>query len=407
MNKKTLGFSVLALAAASAQARPGDNIRFADGSIVLKPYVSLTYSYDSNSSSTKHSRDDSVFAVRPGLDFNWNRPDREFNLNGGVWYGYNSYVHQHRDSHSSIGQTLNLTKDFIDDWGNRWSLRLGEQYRKINANDTITGDDGNGIWRDRETFIFSGALSHRLKRFHWGVHGQFSWLDYGNDATKYQKLYGWKSWSAGGELGWMFSRWTDALLTGSYSKYDQERKIGSGTARAYSGNSETWTLQAGIGSHLPDSEKISYRALVGASRHEYGRNNNDTSWTYQLNFNWRFAPKWAFSLRGTSYYQPSEYSYGQSSRTYTLGAGLNYAQTDKLRWTADLLYRKERSVASDYRVAAFDHNYLHARIGVYYSLTKWAQVHGSVAYVTRMSSDDRDNRDYDRFRGTLGLTFMY
>ncbi len=407
---KYIGYSAAAVvfAGSAAFARPGEHIRFADGSITLKPYVNMSYTWDSNVSSSKHSRDDSIFAVRPGMDFEWKRPDKEFNLNGGVWYGYNHYAHRKRDAHHTIGEKLSLSKDFIAGNGNKWSLRISESYRKINANDAITHDDGNGVWRNRDVFNVAGALSERIKRFHWGVHGTYSRLSYDNDDYKYQRLIGWDSWAVGGEAGWLFSKWTDVLLTGSYTGYTQDgRKYSGDVGRSYTKKSNTWTLMTGIGSHLADSERLSYRALVGASRHEYGSRRKETGWTYQLSFNWNFRRQWAFSVRGSSYYHPSEYTYGQSSKTYTLGAGLTYAMTQKLNWTGDVLYRKSMSACNDYRVSSYDHNDLHARLALHYKFQPWAEIYGAVGYVTRISDSDSDSNDYNRFRGSLGLTFTY
>ncbi len=412
--KKILPVAIIAGAGVSAFAKPGDGIRFANGSMTLRPAVSINASYDSNINSSRAARrDDVIYSITPRMTYNWRRPDRAFDLNASVYYTYSHYSRHDRDNQHSYGQNLSLTKGFTDNWGHKWSLRMSESWRKINANDSITHDE-EGIWRDRSSFNYAFALTQRLNRFHWGLHASYSFISYNNDPFKYEKLFGWDSWAAGGELGWAIGSRTDWILTGSYSSYTHKNeKYSDELSRSYSKKSSTWTAQTGFGSFVPDTEKINYRATVGASRHEYGRTRSQTSWTYQLSLNWRFARKWSLSVRGMSYYQPSEFAYGQASKTYTLGSGLTYSMTDRLAWNADLLYRKSRSSYSDSNLNTYDYNYLTARIGANYALARWAHIHAAVSYITRMSSSGPtytsggSRGDYDRFRVTTGLTFTY
>ena len=52
------------------ESRP-TGFRFFNNHLTIKPYVSLTYTYDSNIDTSRHADDDSIFAVSPGAEFEW------------------------------------------------------------------------------------------------------------------------------------------------------------------------------------------------------------------------------------------------------------------------------------------------------------------------------------------------
>jgi len=383
-----------------------EGFRFFGQHLTIKPYVSLSYSYDSNVDTTKHSADDNIFLVEPGVDFIW-RADN-WSLTGTLFYRYNYYC-EYSDTmdENSYGESLRYawTTSSADSRG--WSLLLSERYAFISQSDDLGSKDGRGIWRDREHFDAAGALERRFTdRWHADVSGQYDWIDYHNDSTKYAPLYGWSEWAGGLEAGYTLSPWTDFLIAGGYSHYLQ--KGSEGYDAHYSNESESWSVQGGLGSRA--TEKISYRALVGASWLNYGgHSGTDSGWTYSLSGNWRVSRQFQVSMIGSSYYQPDERYLGSASKVYTLSAGCSYLTFgDRVTFTANVAYRHNQNVFNDYSAGGGDgedEDTVAYRLGATYTLNRWMSFFGHISYEDEFC----DNKDweYDRFRGTLGVRFHY
>ena len=397
---------LVTLAGESVVDKPA-GFRFFNNHLTVKPYVSLAYTYDSNIDSAKHATDDSIFMVSPGADFEW-RGDR-WNLVGSLWYRYNAYCDYNDEmGENSYGESLKYNWTTSKPGEKGWSLALAERYSYIAQSDSLTSGDGRGIWRDRERVDITGVLERRFtERWHADLQGQYDWFDYKNDTGKYAPLYGWQEFSAGLEAGFAASKWTDLLLAGGYSGYRQ--KSGSGGYRNYSNDSQVWTAMAGIGTHA--TEKIQYRLLMGCSWLEYGgRSGADSGWTYQLSGNWRVTRQLQFSVLGSSYYQPSERTCGSAVKVYAISAGASYLTLgDKLRLNANVAFRMEDNVYSDRYMAYgndYDEEFLSIRLGADYTINRWMSVFANVMWEEEWC-DDRDEYDYDRFRGTIGIRFHY
>ena len=76
------------------ESRP-TGFRFFNNHLTIKPYVSLTYTYDSNIDTAHHAEDDSIFAVTPGADFDWR--GEKWALTGSLWYRYRYYCEYNHD----------------------------------------------------------------------------------------------------------------------------------------------------------------------------------------------------------------------------------------------------------------------------------------------------------------------
>ena len=287
-----------------------------------------------------------------------------------------------------------------------WSLILSEKYRYTDQSDALGSGDGRGVWRDREALDASGVIQRRFtERLHAEVMGQYNWLDYKNDTGKYAPLYGWSEWSAGAQAGYAASKWTDLLVAGGYSHYTQKKGRGY---RNYSNESQVWTVQAGLGTHA--TEKITYRALMGASWLEYGGHSNaDSGWTYSLDANWRITRQLQVSALGKSYYQPSERTLGQAIKVYSLSGGLSYLTLgDKMTLTANVAWRYEDTCYNDRYLAYgndFDETILSFRLGADYVINRWMSIFAAFTWEEEWC--DVRAYGYDRFRGTIGMRFHY
>lgn len=415
MKKLILGFAVLgATFAASAAESKGDGsaatrpegFLFDGGRLTVKPYVSLTYTYDSNIDTSRKADGDSIFAINPGANFTWNG-DR-WALTGGAWYRYNAYCrYNDRMGMNSYGENLGWQWSNVGEDKKGWNVMLNERYAFISQSDNINSGDGRGIWRDRQKLDVSGVLERRFtERLHASVMGQYNWLDYKNDTGKYAPLYGWSQRAVALEAGYVVSPLTDILIAGGYNDYTQKKGRGY---HNYSNNSHAWTVQAGLGTHA--TEKITYRILMGGSSLSYGgRDNVDSGWTYQLSANWRLRRNLQLSILGNSYYQPSERSLGQAMKVYALSGGVSYlTMGDRLTLTGNIAYRLEETVYNDRYLTSrndYDETILSVRLGANYTVNRWMSVYADFTWEENWCESYR-GYDYDRFRGTLGMRFHY
>ena len=422
MKVKSSLFFGLALVASASFAQQGvttpqkesrpTGFRFFNNHLTIKPYVSLTYTYDSNIDTSHHGEDDSIFAVSPGADFVWR--GEKWSLTGGLWYRYRYYCEYNHDmGENSYGENLSYTYSSSEKNEKGWTLMLAERYGFYNSSDDLTSQNGRGIWRDREVIDAQGVLERRFtERWHADVQGQYNRIEYKNKTGHYVPLYGWTQYGAGVQAGYAASRWTDLLVAAGYSRYHQASNVRGGPdlSRHYSSNSDAYSVMAGLGSHM--TELITYRALMGASWFDYGdAGDRDCGWTYTLSANWRIHRQVQLSVMGSSFYQPSERYVGQAVKVYTLGGGVSYLTLgDRLNLTANVSWRYEENIYSDdayTRRQNYDESWLSARLGADYLVNRWMSVFANIMWEQEWCGNGNNDYDYDRFRGTLGVRFHY
>ena len=392
------------------ESRP-TGFRFFNNHLTIKPYVSLSYMYDSNIDTTHHAPDDSIFAISPGADFVWH--GEKWALTGSLWYRYRYYCeYSHDMGENSFGESLAYTYSSSEKNEKGWTLMLSERYGFYNQSDNLTSRDGRGIWRDRETIDIAGVLERRFtERWHMDVQGQYNWLEYKNDTGHYAPLYGWSQYGAGVQAGYAASKWTDLLVAAGYSRYTQKSNSSGWTlSRQYSNNSDAYSVQAGVGSHM--TELITYRALMGASWFDYGNaGDTDCGWTYSLSANWRIHRQVQLSVLGSRYYQPSERYVGQAIKVYTLGGGISYLTLgDRLNLTANISWRYEENIYSDSsytRRQNYDETWLSARLGADYLVNRWMSIFANIMWEEEWCGNGNSDYEYDRFRGILGVRLHY
>ena len=377
--------------------------------LTLRPYVTTSITYDSNVNS-RHSTEsddrDFLWTVSPSLWLHYNGESWSAILSG--FYNYRQYFkrcHSKYDRHE-YGQDLRWN------WSNSvgaekgWSLIIGESFHQITMADDMTVDGGS-YNADSRQFQFAGAVQRRFnEQWHGGVNGNYYWLDYENDTKNRSAFYGWDRWQIGAEAGFAPSKWTDILVSGSYQGYSQDNVSGS----VYSSDSKGYTLQVGLGSYM--TERISYRALAGWSRFEYGNGlSSDDGFVYTLSGNWKIGETWNTMLLGTSYYQPSERQYASQSRIDAISWGLAKVMVrGKLRATLDIRYRRE---THEYALrSGYDYtlNIWTGRLGLDYTLCRLLSVYAYGEY-QKSTNDESSSRygayDYDRWRLTAGLKLAY
>ena len=376
--------------------------------MTLRPYVSLSYTYDSNVDSTKHAKDGSSWVVNPGLGAEYKGENWE--IAGRAWYRYHAYNHySHQLNTSSYGESL--TFKWADSLSNEkgWSVLLSESFTQISQDDDMSNSSGRGLGRDRRTFQTAGLIERRInEHLHAAVNASYYMLEYDNNVKKYAPLYGWRRTLVGGEAGYVLSKWTDLIVAANYGWYWQDNVPNN---VRYSDRSRGWSLMAGFGTRA--TEKIEYRILTGWSRFEYadGDAKDINGWTYQVSGKWKITDTWNTMLLAASYYQPSERETCSAIRVDSISWGLAHSMVrGKLNATLDLNYRRETHEYSFTRGYNYDDDIITARLGLNYTLNRFLQLYGRVEYQTRMcdGGDVRGhNYDYDRFRGTVGMRLTY
>ena len=384
--------------------------RFFNQHLTIKPYVSLSYTYDSNIDSDSSNEDDSVFAVNPAVDFEWH--GAKWMLVGNIWYRHR-YFCEFNDQmgENSYGESLQYRYSSSAQNAKGWSLMLSERYAFINQSDDLDSQGGRGIWRDRQTLDVTGVLERRFtERWHMDIQGQYSWLDYDNQTGRYAPLFGWSQYSAGAQLGYAASKWTDLLVAAGYSRYDQDIDYNDiRTSRSYTEQSDAYSIQGGVGTRA--TERISYRALMGASWFDYGGGGyTDCGWTYTLSANWRVHRQVQLSLLGSSYYQPSDQYIGQAEKIYNLSAGVSYLTLgDRLNLSANLMWRFNETCYADSVYTSrykYDRTHLSARFAADYLLNRWTSIFAHVIWDDE-STDTNSYYDYNRIRGVFGVRLHY
>ena len=376
--------------------------------MTLRPYVSLSYTYDSNVDSTKHAKDGSTWVVNPGLGAEYKGDN--WAIDGRAWYRYHAYNrYTHQLNESSFGESLSFK--WADSLPNEkgWSLLLSESFTQIAQDDDMSDHSGKGLGRDRKTFQAAAVVERRInEHLHAAVNASYYMLDYDNDVKKYAPLYGWKRLLLGGEIGYAASKWTDILLAANYGWYWQDNVPNN---MNYSDESRGWSVMAGFGTRA--TEKLEYRVLTGWSRFEYADGDADDidGWTYQVSGKWKITDTWNMMLLAASYYQPSERETCSAIRVDSISWGLAHSMVrGKLNATVDLNYRRETHEYSYTRGYDYDDDIITARIGLNYTLNRFLQLYGRLEYQTDMcdGGDARGhNYDYDRFRGTVGMSLTY
>ena len=419
MKKSYLMAAVAVSASAVAMAedinREG-HLRYLDNRLTLRPYLSMSYTYDSNVDSSKHSKSGSQWIVNPSLQATY--LDDNWKVDAKIWYQYHAYNrYTSQLNSSSYGESLNL------EWANSamnepgWSLRAFERFYQIAQDDDMSEHNGRGIGRDRKEFNGEVMLERRLnERLHAALNANYYYLDYDNNVDKYAYLFGWKRAVVGGEAGYAVNSWMDFIVAADYQWYWQDNDVKPGESSSYRhrvySDSRGWSVMGGIATRA--TEKLSYRLLTGWSRFEYGDGAKDIDgWTYRANADWQIDANntWHVMLVGASYYQPSERERGSAIKVYHFGVGTSKSLVRRtLRASLDLNYRKETHEYTEFESDDYDTDIWTARISLIYKINNIASVFGRVEYQSEYCSGGhiRGNAyDYDRWRGTVGFSLTY
>ncbi len=427
MNKKSLtilaGLSVLGAYAGVMDREPG--IKMLNERLTLKPYVALSYTYDTNVDSTKSETDGSQWVVNPGLEVTYLAEN--WTLDALVWYKYHAYDNYSSQlDASSFGEQLKWVWSNAGNGERGTTIQLRERFEQIAQDDNLSSLGGRGMNRDRKQFTGEAIVQRRVNKY---LHGAFTtdyyYLDYENDVSEYAWLYGWSRLQLGGEAGLTLSKWTDLILSANYQWYwhdnDQDMRLdpdgiyGSRRGNLIRGDSKGWSVMGGVATHM--TEKLSYRLLAGWSSFEYGGGVSTLDgWTYQASSDWQIDAANTFHIMAlaSSYYQPSEREFGSALKVHNVSFGMakSFIRGGKLRATVDVAYRREGHEYTEYEADNYDEDIWTARFSLSYRINRLFTVYGRVEYQFEDATGSHPAisgglYDYDRWRATIGLRMTW
>lgn len=424
MEKTHLVTALTAITAVVAQADSPANERgykCLGERMTLRPYLAASYTYDSNIDSGKHGKSGSQWIINPGVSADYKSDT--WSIDAALWYQYHAYNrYTSQLNQSSFGESLKLKWTNAPANEKGWTVVLSERFQQIAQDDDMSNHNGRGIGRDRKELNGELAIERRInEKLHADLTGDYYLLNYDNNVKKYASLYGWKRLSVGGQLGYAASAWSDILLAANYQWYwqdnDRNRDLASKgdtepRGRRIASDSKGWSVMAGVGSRA--TEKLSYKALVGWSRFEYGGGVKSLDgWTYQLSGNWQVDADNTLnvSVLGSSYYQPSEREYGSALKVYNLSVGARKSLVrNTLHATIDLAYRKETHEYTEYAADDYDEDIWTVRFGLTYDINRYMSIYGRIEYQNEETEGGGPRGhvyDYDRWRGTIGVRLTY
>lgn len=384
--------------------------------LTLRPYVTFDFTYDSNGDQQSEAESETSWYINPHLDVAY-KADR-FNADLGLFYGYRAYDSYARQLNGhDYGENLRLEWTSAGKNEKGWTVLLNERYQRVSEDDDMQNNNGRGLWCQRGEFMIDGAIQRRItEKLHAAINGGYYYLDYDNDGDKYMNLYGWQRLTAGAEVGYAASRWTDFLLAGSYQSYAQDNSYDLskysdfyGTQNKYARESDGYSVQAGLQSYATD--RISYRALAGWSRFNYSRGESTSDgFIYSVSANWKISDTWNTMLLAESYYQPSEREYGAANRVDSVSWGIAHAMIRrKLNATFDAAYRRETRCYSDASTWDYDEDIFSFRLGLDYTINRFLAVFARGEYQACLFDGDMGgvDRDYNRFRVSVGFRLQY
>lgn len=358
----------------------------------ISPFVNVEYKYDSNVDTDYREYDDSSFSVNPGVDLKY--VGNNWGFDGSGFYGY-EWFHDYDELDSErYGERLS----FWAESEKGWRFLLGQRYLFTSSQDSIL-DGGRGVWRDRETIEVNSALSYQFSEVTGlSLAGAYSEMDYKNQDKEYAPMYGWKEWSGDMQFSRKLTEKSNFLLSAGIQHYESD-----GTTGGVNDESMGYTFMAGLGSRA--TQRITYSLLTGIMLFDYANDELEKGWSYSVDLNWVINKKLAFSMAGSSYFQPSESSMNQASEVYSISGGLTYRPFKKFSTHWDVAYRREEE---EYRGKEVD-NLVSTRLRADYELIRTstisANLYSAIEFAKSMSDDDYD--DYDQIIGTVGMRFFY
>ena len=152
--------------------------------LTLRPYVSMSLTYDSNVNPHYDSdkEGDFLWTISPSLWLHYNAETWSVILSG--FYNYRQYFDSSHDYYNRHTFGEDLRWNWANSTGTEkgWSLILGQSYQQMTAADDLTMDEGQRYRGDSKQFQLAGAIQRRFnEHWHGDLNASYYWLKYDDD----------------------------------------------------------------------------------------------------------------------------------------------------------------------------------------------------------------------------------
>jgi hypothetical protein len=357
---------------------PSNGMKFGD--LTVSPYLDVLYIYDSNYNRSKNGDKAESVTLKPGFDFTYEN-EGPHKFSGTFWYLFEEYFDKKQTN--------------SDQWREQLQYRYRSPHEVTFRVDqflgTTTKNSPEGsvgyIDEDRTDYAIQTALRYPISHKNAielmaGVEN----CDYKDEFSSDRRAYPFDF-----DLAHRISEKTDVLLGAGYTIEESKGPIGSFNSKAY-------RVMTGLGSAM--TEKISYRAEIGAEGYEYG-NGGSLEWGpyYRMQWAWQASRKWIWRLVGTGKNQSAAeagnygpYYNGSLSAAYQMNRRMSLAASTTVQYNE---YNKPKR--NDQEVVC--------RLDYTYRLTKYASLRLGTEASQKTSTDAAN--EYDRYRVDAGVNFRY
>jgi len=359
---------------------PSKGLKFGD--LTVSPYLDVLYIYDSNYNRVKNGDTAQSVNVRPGFDFTYeNAGPHKFS--GNFWYLFEEYLDQKKIDSNQWREELRYLYRSPREVTFRIDQSMGTTTRNSPAGSVGYIDE------DRTDYEIQTAL--RVPISHKNAIEAMAGVentDYKSETSSDRRAYPFDL-----DLAHRISEKTDLLFGAGYTLERSKGPQGSVDSKAY-------RVKAGLVSVM--TEKLSYRASIGAEGYEYG-NAGSLKWGpyYNLDLTWLASRKWTWTLAGTGKQQSAaeEGNYGLSYNgslraAYQMNRRMSLAASATVQYNE---YNAPTRKREDEDVGV--------RVDYTYRLNKYASLRLGAEAVTQVSTINAN--EYDRFRVDMGLNFRY
>jgi len=360
---------------------PSTGLQFGD--LIVSPYFNVLYIYDSNYDRSKNGTKAESANLKPGFDFNYEN-EGPHKFSGKFWYLFEEYLDQKKIDSNQWREELR----YLYRSPREVTFRIDQSMGTTTKNSSSPAGSVGYIDEDRTEYAIQTALRVPISQKNAieamaGIEN----TDYKDEKSSDRRAYPFDL-----DLAHRISEKTDLLIGAGYTLEESKGPNGSVDSKAY-------RVKTGLASVM--TEKLSYRASIGAEGYEYG-NAGSLKWGpyYNLDLTWLASRKWTWTLAGTGKHQSAadEGNYGLSYNgslraSYQMNRRMSLATS--LNWQYNEYNKAPKREDEDVGV----------RVDYTYRLNKYASLRLGTEASQKMSTDTAN--EYDRFRVDMGVNFRY
>jgi len=357
---------------------PSTGLQFGD--LIVSPYFNVLYIYDSNYDRSKNGTKAESANLKPGFDFNYEN-EGPHKFSGKFWYLFEEYLDQKKINSNQWREELR----YLYRSPREVTFRIDQSMGTTTKN-SPAGSVGY-IDEDRTEYAIQTAL--RVPISHKNAIEAMAGIE--NTDYKDEKSSDRRAYPLDLDLAHRISEKTDLLFGTGYTLEKSKGPAGTVDSKAY-------RVKTGLASAM--TEKISYRASIGAEGYEYGKAGS-LKWGpyYNLRLAWLASRKWTWTLSGTGKHQSASEA-GNYGLTYNGSLGAAYQMNRRMSLAASATYQY-----NEYNKPKREDQEVGFRLDYTYRLTKYVSLRLGTEAAQKMSTNAA--YEYDRYRVDAGVNFRY